>query len=382
MVPAPDILPLTRLSSIQETEESVFRDCASPSSDSQRTSTDTSTVWGPGTASGRALLALGEATIRGIDALLIRRRLATIRLRAPSLTGPMCNDLLELCRPGMYSVGIAKQALSLTLAQISRLILLELVRSLPEVAHPRGWSLERFYDFMVAIIQVNDGWTSLVLEAASLLNNTSPSAISHPIHLLPAEIAVGVPETPFSSLQSTYTAHLLSKPSISLRACAPFILRQISSGSDDDQIYCAISIGKLSNYKVQEILKTLLCNVSYNRTAGDKLLGFKSNPEYLCQFLAILLQITGDYFSKGVSTALLELQLGVGHPVVVALAALPIRAGLSLTLWPISTVIIIASQIAAGAEEITPLSKLQCQPRMSREAMSLESGILYGSTLG
>jgi len=103
MARGPKIHPLDRLESIQEVDDSVFPDVVSEFSDSQRTTTDTSTTWGPGTLSGRALLALGEATIRGIDALLIRRRLATIRIRAPSLADPMYKDLLELCRPAMYS---------------------------------------------------------------------------------------------------------------------------------------------------------------------------------------------------------------------------------------------------------------------------------------
>ncbi|KAJ6460685.1 hypothetical protein C8R47DRAFT_1080909 [Mycena vitilis] len=103
--------PFTRPPSIQESH-------FSGSSDSQETTTDTSTVWGPGTLSGRALLALGEATVRGIDALIIRHRLATIRLRAPSLTKSMHSDVLELCRPNMYSVTITKQATQLALAQI------------------------------------------------------------------------------------------------------------------------------------------------------------------------------------------------------------------------------------------------------------------------
>jgi hypothetical protein len=90
--------PFSLLLSIQEFEETIFPDGASELSVSQRTTTDTSTIWGPGTLSGRALLALGEATIRGIDALLIRRKLATIRKRGPYLTQTMCDDLLELCR--------------------------------------------------------------------------------------------------------------------------------------------------------------------------------------------------------------------------------------------------------------------------------------------
>ncbi|KAJ6585272.1 hypothetical protein B0H19DRAFT_1250133 [Mycena capillaripes] len=216
-------------------------------SSSQRTFTDTSTVWGPGTVSGRAILALGEATIRGIDALLIWRRLATIRLRSPSLTQAMCNDLVELCRPDMYSVRIAKEALRLTLMQIfagpessmymfvvalckwpreeARLIILELVRfgSLREVARPE-WGLKRLYDFFLAIIQVKEGWRSLVVEAAGLLHNrfppiTTPTPILHPIHSIFIEAAQDLPESSLSSLQDMYSAGMRSEIWIALQAC-------------------------------------------------------------------------------------------------------------------------------------------------------------------
>ncbi|KAF7364950.1 hypothetical protein MVEN_00365800 [Mycena venus] len=230
----------SQLHSIQEVDESIFADGFSVVSDSQRTTTDTSTTWGPGTLSGRALLAVGEATIRGIDALLIRRRLATIRLRAPSLTGPMYNDLLELCRPAMYSIRITKQALDLTLAQIcagpessvymlvlflckwpqqeARLILLELARSLPD-ATPPGWNLTRFYDFMVAIIQVQDEWRSFVIEAALLLDNTNPAVISHPIHLLYTGSTTNLSAASLAGLQEAHFARLRSKAWILLQQC-------------------------------------------------------------------------------------------------------------------------------------------------------------------
>ncbi|KAF7364948.1 hypothetical protein MVEN_00365600 [Mycena venus] len=201
MAQAPkEIRSFSQISFIQKTEEgeeTVFRDGVSVSSDSQRTFTDTSTTWGPGTVSGRALLALGEATIRGIDTLLILRRLATIRLRAPSLTGSMYNDLLELCRPGMYSARIAKQALTLTLVQIhegpessvqifaarlckwpqeeARLILLELAYWLREIVCPPGWNLKRLYDFMICIIEIKDEWRSFVVEAAVVLGKALAS---------------------------------------------------------------------------------------------------------------------------------------------------------------------------------------------------------------
>ncbi|KAJ7637548.1 hypothetical protein DFH06DRAFT_645582 [Mycena polygramma] len=210
-------------------QESLF----SESPNSKRTTTDTSTVWGPGTLSGRALLALGEAAIRGIDAIIIRRRLATIRLRAPLfLTKSMHGDLLELCRcaqfprPNMHSVTIRKQAIDLTLAQIcagpqsslymfvvflcqwpkqeARLTLLELVGSTSEVNRPLGWKLERFYDLLVAIIQVKGGWRRIVAEAAILLDKTSPLVITHPIHLVFAEVMTDLAKSPLQQTSTTF----------------------------------------------------------------------------------------------------------------------------------------------------------------------------------
>jgi hypothetical protein len=45
--------------------------------------TDTSTVWGPGTLAGKALEAFGEATLRGIENIVIRRKLAALRSAFP-----------------------------------------------------------------------------------------------------------------------------------------------------------------------------------------------------------------------------------------------------------------------------------------------------------
>ncbi|KAJ7486137.1 hypothetical protein B0H11DRAFT_2017083 [Mycena galericulata] len=195
---------------------------------SQRTFTETSTVWGPGTLSGRAILALGGATIRGIDALLIRRKMLAIRRRAPgNLTSSMCNDLLELCRPALYSLRIAKEAIRLTLVQIcagpqlsrcmvavflckwprqeARLILFELIRFLSTV--PPGWELEKFHDFLLAIVQVKERWRSFVAEAVLLLQTTFPPLVNHPAHIMANEVAAGLPESPLSLLQDAYSAH-------------------------------------------------------------------------------------------------------------------------------------------------------------------------------
>ncbi|KAF7364951.1 hypothetical protein MVEN_00365900 [Mycena venus] len=353
MAKASQMRPLDQLESIQEIDEALS-DSVSFLSDSQRTTTDTSTTWGPGTLSGRALLALGEATIRGIDALLIGRRLTTIRLRAPSLTGSMYKDLLELCRPAMYSVWIAKQALRLTLAQIcagpessvymfvvflckwaepeARLILLELVRSLPGLSHPPGWKLERLYDLMTAVIQVKDGRRSFIVEAAVLLDNTFPSATILPIDLLSAEATV---EDLFRVRLSPETS---SDPPTLSNATILMIFGRICNGSDNERIRCGLCVRELFGDQVQVFLQQLLSNelLLIHRAIADNPLAHKN----ICEFLATIFQITGDYCSRDVATKILTL-LGKDH------------------LWP---VIRIATEIVEQ-KEISPLSKLQTTGR-------------------
>ncbi|KAJ7625323.1 hypothetical protein DFH06DRAFT_1229153 [Mycena polygramma] len=296
-LPGPQLPPVVEsvrprtldLRTVPSTQESLF----SLSADSQRTTTDTSTIWGPGTLSGRALLALGEATIRGIDALIIRRRLATIRLRAPSLTRSMCDDLLELCRPNMYSIRIAKQAIGLTLAHIcagaesslhmfvvclcrwpqqeARLILLELVRSTSQVNRPRGWELKRLYDFLVVIIQVKAGWRRIVAEAAILLDQTCPPVIAHPVQFLSAEVTAGLPESPLSSLQDAYSVDIRSKTWIALLKCdfplrdrmveIQYILQetQISSGAQIVDALADASVFQGSYFDLDTQSSALTC---------------------------------------------------------------------------------------------------------------------------
>ncbi|KAJ7147182.1 hypothetical protein C8R43DRAFT_1012218 [Mycena crocata] len=210
---------------------------------SERTYTDTSSVWGPGTLSGRALLALGEVTLRGIDSFLIRRKLAAIQQRGPdNLTSLMCSDLVELCRPAMYSVGIVKKAIQVTLTQIcagpelsvymivvflckwsrqeARLILFELIRHFCALSRPPGWRLERLYDFLTAVVQVKEGWRSFVVEAATLLDSAVQPLILHPIHVLCAETTGSVADlVPLSSIQSAHAAHMRLNTWLFLQTC-------------------------------------------------------------------------------------------------------------------------------------------------------------------
>ncbi|KAF8205951.1 hypothetical protein K438DRAFT_1931765 [Mycena galopus ATCC 62051] len=198
-------------------------------SDSQRTTTDTSTTWGPGTLSGRALLALGEATVRGINRLVIVRRLGTIRL-ARSLDKSMCDDLLELCRPAMYPAWIGKEASLLIFTELcqdpdryaglvvgicewpsqeARLIILELMRSLSRLWRPR-WQLKEIFKFLTAIIQVKEEWRNLVVEAANLLRSMlhdQRNLGGHTINILCTELSTkSSPIMPFAKREAIYSA--------------------------------------------------------------------------------------------------------------------------------------------------------------------------------
>jgi hypothetical protein len=69
------------------------------------TISSTYTVPGPGALSGKAILALGKATLRGAESLVIRRRLQVISSKFPHRNGDdikgierMYEDILELSR--------------------------------------------------------------------------------------------------------------------------------------------------------------------------------------------------------------------------------------------------------------------------------------------
>ncbi|KAJ7669065.1 hypothetical protein B0H17DRAFT_1142217 [Mycena rosella] len=93
------------------------------------TTTSSRTQWGPGSLAGKAILALGKATIRGAERVVIFRRMATIRAHLPcrdERTGSharfmdeIFDDLLELSRPEVYPDGIRQAAMELILPQIA-----------------------------------------------------------------------------------------------------------------------------------------------------------------------------------------------------------------------------------------------------------------------
>ncbi|KAJ7030707.1 hypothetical protein C8F04DRAFT_1236381 [Mycena alexandri] len=87
-------------------------------------STVPSTVWGPGTLAGRAILALGEATLKSLDRIIdresraIQKRFEAIRASIPHLTPEMYSDLVELSRPDLYPQYILEMAFEMLIHQL------------------------------------------------------------------------------------------------------------------------------------------------------------------------------------------------------------------------------------------------------------------------
>ncbi|KAJ7669061.1 hypothetical protein B0H17DRAFT_1183887, partial [Mycena rosella] len=94
------------------------------------TTTSSATQWGPGALAGKAILALGKATLRGAENVVILRRMVTIRAHLPCLDEErsganacfmdgIFEDLAELSRPELYSENIRYPAMELILKQIA-----------------------------------------------------------------------------------------------------------------------------------------------------------------------------------------------------------------------------------------------------------------------
>ncbi|THU91065.1 hypothetical protein K435DRAFT_244671 [Dendrothele bispora CBS 962.96] len=121
-------------------EYSRYTDDTSSSMISRTTaSASTSTIVGPGSLSGRAVLALGKVTLKGVERVIIARRLSTISSKFPhsNISGTkikglkdMYADLLEISRVDMYPNAVQNEAISLLLAQIGSFQTDFLVRAL------------------------------------------------------------------------------------------------------------------------------------------------------------------------------------------------------------------------------------------------------------
>ncbi|KAE9403306.1 hypothetical protein BT96DRAFT_990347 [Gymnopus androsaceus JB14] len=107
------------------------------------TATSTSTFVGPGSLAGKAIQNFGKLTLKGIDQILISRRLSSIATHFPhrnydNVAGlrEMYSDLLELSRIHMYPDSTRIRALQLIMRQIasrSTAYLIEALRVWPEV---------------------------------------------------------------------------------------------------------------------------------------------------------------------------------------------------------------------------------------------------------
>ncbi|KAJ7111227.1 hypothetical protein C8R44DRAFT_883054 [Mycena epipterygia] len=102
---------------------------SSLSSISLYTTTSSRTQWGPGSLAGKAILALGKATVRGAEHMVISRRMATVRRLLPyhrdrngadaHVMDGIFDDLLELSRPELYPDSIRHPAMEMILTQIA-----------------------------------------------------------------------------------------------------------------------------------------------------------------------------------------------------------------------------------------------------------------------
>ncbi|KAJ6605350.1 hypothetical protein DFH09DRAFT_1353815 [Mycena vulgaris] len=100
----------------------------SSSASSVYTTTSSSTQWGPGALAGKAILAIGKAVVRGVDYLVISRRMSVIKAAMPCSDDDvgrsrnletMFDDLLELSRQALYPEAVRIQAMQTILAQIA-----------------------------------------------------------------------------------------------------------------------------------------------------------------------------------------------------------------------------------------------------------------------
>ncbi|KAF7377181.1 hypothetical protein MSAN_00137600 [Mycena sanguinolenta] len=208
-------------------------------------STAASTVWGPGTLAGRAILALGEATLKGLDRIIdresraIRKRLVVIRASVPHrLTPEMYTDLIELSRPDLYPqyiLDLASEilfnqlhlgygaAIALSIAQLSlldaHLVIFQLLasryyeplsihRCALGLAHERSFEIHddisgdrllgprSVLDFLATLVQVQPELKSVCFEVLDGLVQSPHILVrfrDHPILRIHAEDKLNIP---------------------------------------------------------------------------------------------------------------------------------------------------------------------------------------------
>ncbi|KAJ7111298.1 hypothetical protein C8R44DRAFT_856616 [Mycena epipterygia] len=207
-------------------------------------STVPSTVWGPGTLAGRAILALGEATLRGLDRVIdresraIQKRLEAIRGSVPHLAPEMYCDLIELARPDLYPQYILEAAtdivfhqlelgygaaLALSVAQLSlseaRLVMLRMLISrdfdvLDEDSPMGARSPRKALDVLTMLVQLRPEMTASCFDVLDQLFLNPHICMrlfrfrDHPILRIRAEEDLNIPpicRTPLSELQLRFS---------------------------------------------------------------------------------------------------------------------------------------------------------------------------------
>ncbi|KAJ6534504.1 hypothetical protein DFH09DRAFT_1325392 [Mycena vulgaris] len=204
-------------------------------------STVPSTVWGPGTLAGRAILALGEATLKGLDRIIdresraIQKRFEVIRGSVPHLTTDMYSDLIELSRPNLYPQYVLERAadivfhqidlgysaaVSLSVSQLSlaeaRLVVFRMFTSrsldLSDDEYQVGEKTPRkALDLLAMLIQVRPEMTSLCFEVVDYFVRDPHICVlcrEHPVIRIHAEESLNIPpicRTPLSELQMRFS---------------------------------------------------------------------------------------------------------------------------------------------------------------------------------
>ncbi|KAJ6478692.1 hypothetical protein DFH09DRAFT_1292809 [Mycena vulgaris] len=198
-----------------------------------------STVWGPGTLAGRAILALGEATLKGLDRIVdlegraIQRRLAAIRASVPELSTEMYSDLIELARPGLYPEDILEVATDILFQQIdlgytasvvlsvaqltlseARLVLLRLFTSRDSEFYDDQLSPIKVLDLLTTLLQLQPSLALACFDVLDILDRTPSMCLrlldlrSHPALRAHAEDRLHIPQiclTPLSELQLRFS---------------------------------------------------------------------------------------------------------------------------------------------------------------------------------
>ncbi|KAF7377199.1 hypothetical protein MSAN_00139600 [Mycena sanguinolenta] len=204
-------------------------------------STAPSTVWGSGTLAGRAILALGEATLKGLDRIIdresraIQKRLAVIRASVPHLTPEMYADLIELSRPELYPQYILDSAsdilfyqlysgygaaIALSVAQLSlldaRLVVFQLLTSRKleirdDIFGDEPLAPRSVLDFLATLVQVQPELKPVCFEVLDGLVQSPHICVrfrDHPILRIHAEDDLNIPlicRTPLAEQQLRFS---------------------------------------------------------------------------------------------------------------------------------------------------------------------------------